>query len=51
MAFRAAVSAAMPAAYGVLLRDPLNPLAPALLHDKTAPIGSVIVTMVLLNVD
>jgi hypothetical protein len=35
----------------VLLRDPLNPLAPALLHDNTAPVISVNVTIVLLNVD
>src|SRR5262249_14718939 len=51
IALRAAVSAAMPAAYGVLFREPLNPLDPELLQDSTAPVMSVSVTIVLLNVD
>jgi hypothetical protein len=41
----------MLAAYGVLFREPLKPLDPALLQEITAPVGSVIVTSVLLNVD
>jgi len=51
IALRAAVSAAIPAAYGVLFRDPLNPLEPELLQDNTAPVMSVRVTIVLLKVD
>src|SRR5260370_9440414 len=50
-AFRAATSALICAAYGVLLRLPLNPAAPALPQQTTAPVGSVIVTIVLLNVE
>src|SRR5581483_4644684 len=50
-ALRAAFSAARPAAYGVLLREPLNPTAPALLQVITLPSGSVIVTIVLLKLD
>jgi len=34
----------------VLLRDPLKPLAPELDQDSTFPVGSVKVTIVLLNV-
>src|SRR5207248_5795804 len=44
------ISAAVWAANGVLLRDPLNPALPALDHDTTLPIRSVSVTIVLLNV-
>src|SRR5438876_9290912 len=51
IALRAAASAASPAAKGVPLRDPLNPVAPALDQASTFPWGSVIVTIVLLNVD
>src|SRR6266498_2912765 len=50
MALRAAFSAAVCAAKGVLLREPLNPTLPALAHETTFPILSVRVTMVLLNV-
>src|SRR5580704_18162146 len=50
MARRAAASAAIWAAYGVDLRDPLNPTWPADAHEMTLPIGSVIETIVLLNV-
>src|SRR5215210_3337953 len=50
MALRAADSAVTCAAYGVLLRLPLKPFEPALDHAMTFPAGSVIVTMVLLNV-
>src|SRR5215470_1574184 len=50
-ALRAAVSAATCAANGVPLRDPLNPHCPALDHTSTFPCGSVIVTIVLLNVE
>src|SRR5215217_8327016 len=50
IALRAADSAVTCAAYGVLLRLPLKPLEPALDHAMTFPAGSVIVTMVLLNV-
>src|SRR5205809_1078116 len=50
MALRAAFSAAVWAAKGVLLREPLNPTLPALAHETTLPILSVRVTMVLLNV-
>src|SRR5579864_3665667 len=51
IALRAAVSAASPAAYGVLLREPLNPEPPEEPHVSTLPSGSVIVTMVLLKLD
>jgi hypothetical protein len=34
----------------VLFREPLNPFAPALDHAMTFPMGSVNVTIVLLNV-
>src|SRR3954471_2811083 len=47
---RAAASAAICAANGVDLREPLKPTWPALAHAITLPIGSVIDTMVLLNV-
>src|SRR5258708_37562771 len=51
MALRAASSAANCAANGVLLREPLNPRAPALDQDTVLPFTSVIVTTVLLKVD
>src|SRR5947208_175373 len=44
-----ALSAACVAANGVPLRDPLNPIPPALDHATTFPSVSVIVTTVLLN--
>src|SRR3954464_6428332 len=47
---RAAASAAICAANGVDLREPLKPTWPALAHEITLPIGSVIETIVLLNV-
>ena len=47
----AADSAEICAAKGVLLRDPLNPTLPALAQATVCPSMSVIVTMVLLNVD
>src|SRR5690625_1368172 len=47
----AATSAAICAAYGVDLREPLNPSAPAELHPTTLPCKSEIVTIVLLNVE
>ena len=50
MARRPAASAAICAAYGVDLREPLKPTVPAEAHAMTAPVGSVIVTIVLLNV-
>src|SRR5439155_26289248 len=50
MAFRAAASAAIWAANGVDLREPLNPTLPALAHATTPPILSVRVTTVLLKV-
>src|SRR5262249_40490716 len=50
IALRAAASAAVWAANGVLLREPLKPALPALDHDTTLPILSVRVTIVLLNV-
>ena len=40
----------MPAAYGVDLREPLKPTPPDDAQLMTAPDGSVIETMVLLNV-
>jgi hypothetical protein len=51
MAFLAAESAAKPAAYGVLLREPLKPAAPELPQLSALPFGSVMVTMVLLKLD
>src|SRR5438094_989299 len=48
---RAAASAASCAANGVDLRDPLNPTFPALAHEMVWPSRSVMVTIVLLNVD
>src|ERR1700716_3347392 len=51
MALRAAESAARPAAYGVLLREPLKPAAPEEPQVSTFPSGSVMVTMVLLKLD
>jgi len=45
-----AAIAACVAAYGVPLRDPLKPIAPALDQAITCPSASVIVTIVLLNV-
>src|SRR6478752_4565282 len=50
MARRPAASAAISAAKGVDLREPLKPTVPAEAHEITAPVGSVMVTMVLLNV-
>src|SRR6478735_3450490 len=47
---RAAASAAICAANGVDLREPLNPTWPELAHAMTAPEGSVIDTIVLLKV-
>src|SRR6476661_10483706 len=44
-----AAIAACVAANGVPLREPLNPMPPALDHATTFPSGSVIVTIVLLN--
>jgi hypothetical protein len=51
MARFAAPSAASPAAYGVLFRDPLKPAVPALPQEMALPSGSVIVTSVLLKLD
>src|SRR3972149_6531794 len=45
-----AVSPAVRAANGVLLREPLKPEPPALPHTTTLPCGSEMVMMVLLNV-
>src|SRR5699024_5268713 len=50
VACRAAFSADIWAAYGVDLRDPLNPTWPEEAHEITAPSGSVIETIVLLKV-
>src|SRR5947207_6584311 len=50
IALRAAISAAVWAANGVDLREPLKPALPALDHDTTLPILSVRVTIVLLKV-
>src|ERR687885_1643450 len=47
---RAAASAAICAANGVDLREPLKPTCPADAHEITAPVGSVMETIVLLNV-
>src|SRR5205085_5737704 len=46
----AAFCAATCAANGVPLREPLKPMRPALDQERTLPIGSVMDTMVLLNV-
>ena len=51
MPFRAATSAALPAAKAVPLREPLNPDDPELPQDNTLPCVSVKVTIVLLNVE
>jgi hypothetical protein len=45
-----AASAAIWAAYGVDLREPLKPTVPAEAQAMTAPVGSVIEMTVLLNV-
>src|SRR5215475_1751372 len=50
VAVAAAVSAALWAANGVLLRLPLNPTVPEEAQQSASPDGSVIVTVVLLNV-
>src|SRR6476646_10240688 len=50
VAAAAAVSAARCAANGVLLRLPLNPTVPDEAQQSASPPGSVIVTVVLLNV-
>src|SRR5215475_14173183 len=50
VALSAAVSAARWAAKGVLLRLPLNPTVPDEAQHNASPLGSVIVTVVLLNV-
>src|SRR6476661_3717002 len=50
IARRAAASAAICAANGVDLREPLKPTWPADAHEMTAPVGSVIEMIVLLNV-
>src|SRR6202035_3570337 len=49
MARRAAASAAICAANGVDLREPLNPTLPADAHDSTLPSWSVMETIVLLK--
>ena len=46
-----AASAAVPAAYGVFFLLPLKPVVPAEAQDITPPSLSVIVTIVLLNVE
>ena len=51
MACLAAASAAIWAANGVDLREPLKPTWPADFQEMTLPWGSVIETMVLLNVE
>jgi hypothetical protein len=50
-AVKLAASDAVCAAKGVPLRAPLNPALPADAHEIVFPIVSVIVTIVLLNVD
>src|SRR6478672_13505436 len=50
IARRAAASAAICAANGVDLREPLKPTWPAEAHEITLPVGSVIEMIVLLNV-
>ena len=49
-AFRAALSAAIPAANGVDFFEPLKPAVPVEAHVMVLPLRSVMVTMVLLNV-
>lgn len=49
-AFSAACCAAHWPANGVLFREPLKPLVPADAQHKASPLGSVIVTVVLLKV-
>src|SRR5204862_4569238 len=49
IAFLAASSAAIWAAYGVDLREPLKPMVPALDQEMVFPWASVMVIMVLLN--
>jgi hypothetical protein len=51
IALRAAFSAASWAANGVDFREPLSPTWPDEAHAMTAPVGSVMDTIVLLNVD
>jgi hypothetical protein len=51
MACLAAASAAIWAANGVDLREPLKPTWPADFQEMTLPWGSVIETIVLLNVE
>src|SRR5690606_29521396 len=51
MAALAAASAAICAANGVPFREPLKPMVPELAQEMVLPCGSVMVTMVLLNVD
>src|SRR6202158_6264684 len=51
MAFLAAASAASWAANGVPMGEPLKPTEPALHHASTFLTGSVIVMMLLLNVE
>src|SRR5215831_1997049 len=48
-AFSAACCAAIWPAKGVLLREPLKPLVPALAQHRASPLLSVIVTVVLLK--
>src|ERR1700733_4359348 len=50
-ALRTASSAAIWAAKGVDLREPLNPMVPAEDHEIVLPCASVMVIMVLLNVE
>ena len=50
-AFFTASSAAIWAAKGVDLREPLNPMVPAEDHEIVLPCASVMVIMVLLNVE
>src|SRR6201995_2012971 len=50
IARRPAASAAIWAANGVDLREPLKPTVPAEAHEITAPVGAVMVPMGLLNV-
>lgn len=51
MASLAAVSAASPAAKGVPFFEPLKPWVPADAHERQFPVLSVMVMMVLLNVE
>src|SRR5438067_12822747 len=50
-ALRAASSAAICAAYGVDLREPLKPIVPAEDHEIVLPCASVMVIIVLLKVE